>query len=161
MGVLIDGEWHEDGQVQTDSRGSFVRDDSIFRNWITADGAPGFSGEGGFNAEAGRYHLFVSPSCPWAHRAMILRKLKRLEDVVSMSSADRPKSAGWSYSRGIDDLEAGNDGIFRLHQVYTAAKRKATRARSRSRPCGTANAAPSSTTSPRKSYACSTRPSTA
>ena len=126
MGVLINGEWHEDGQVQTDSRGSFVRDDSIFRNWITADGAPGFSGKGGFNAEAGRYHLFVSPSCPWAHRAMILRKLKRLEDVVSMSSADRPKSAGWSYSGGIDDLEAGNDGIFRLHQVYTAAKQSYT-----------------------------------
>ncbi|MDE0355754.1 MAG: glutathione S-transferase family protein [Deltaproteobacteria bacterium] len=122
MGVLIEGDWHEDGQVQTDSRGSFVRDDSVFRNWITADGAPGTTGGGGFGAEPGRYHLFVSPSCPWAHRAMILRKLKHLEDVVSMSSADRPKTAGWSYSRGLDDLEPGDDGVFRLHQVYTAAK---------------------------------------
>ena len=122
MGVLIDGKWHEDGQVQTDSRGSFVRDDSVFRNWVTADGAPGITGDGGFGAEPGRYHLFVSPSCPWAHRTMILRKLKRLEDVVSMSSADRPKTAGWSYSEGIDDLGPGDDGVFRLHQVYTAAK---------------------------------------
>ena len=122
MGVLIEGKWHEDGQVQTDARGSFVRDDSIFRNWITQDGVPGITGEGGFGAEAGRYHLFVSPSCPWAHRAMILRKLKHLEDAVSMSSADRPKTAGWSYSQGIDDLEPGDDGVFRLHQVYTMAK---------------------------------------
>ncbi len=122
MGVLIEGDWHEDGQVQTDSRGSFVRDESVFRNWVTADGAPGTTGKGGFGAEPGRYHLFVSPSCPWAHRAMILRKLKHLDDVVSMSSADRPKTAGWSYSRGLDDLEPGDDGVFRLHQVYTAAK---------------------------------------
>ena len=122
MGILIDGQWQEDGQVQTNARGDFVRDDSVFRNWVTADGAPGATGEGGFGAEAGRYHLFVSPSCPWAHRAMILRKLKSLEDVVSMSTADRPKTAGWSYSRGIDDLMTGDDGVFRLHQAYTAAK---------------------------------------
>ena len=96
MGILIDGQWHEDGQVQTNARGGFVRDDSVFRNWVTPDGAAGITGEGGFGAEAGRYHLFVSPSCPWAHRAMILRKLKHLDDVVSMSSADRPKTAGWS-----------------------------------------------------------------
>ncbi len=122
MGVLIDGKWHEDGRVQTDARGSFIRDDSLFRHWITADGSAGTTGEGGFAAEPGRYHLFVSPSCPWAHRTMILRKLKHLEDVVSMSSADRPKTAGWSYSHGIDDLGPGDDGVFRLHQVYTAAK---------------------------------------
>lgn len=122
MGLLIDGKWREDGQVAADSTGRFVRDESLFRNWVTEDGEPGASGQGGFDAEAGRYHLFVSPSCPWAHRAMILRKLKGLEEVVSMSSADRPKTAGWSYSRGIDDLQAGDDGVFRLHQAYTAAK---------------------------------------
>lgn len=121
MGLLIDGKWEEDGKVATDATGRFVREDSKFRNWITADGSAGPTGEAGFRAEGDRYHLFVSPSCPWAHRTMIMRKLKHLEGLVSMSNADRPKTAGWSYSRGIDDLEPGADGVFRLHQVYTAS----------------------------------------
>jgi len=120
MGLLIDGKWDDDAQVATDARGSFIRDASKFRNWITEDGSAGPSGEGGFPAEGSRYHLFVSPSCPWAHRTMIMRKLKHLDDLVSMSNADRPKTAGWSYSEGIDDLLPGEDGVFRLHQLYTA-----------------------------------------
>ena len=121
MGLMMHGEWRNDDTIPSDARGHFVRAASQFRHWITADGAAGPSGDGGFKAEPGRYHLFVSFNCPWAHRAIILRKLKKLEDVVSMSLADRPKTEGWSYSRGVDDLQPSADGIFRLHQVYKAA----------------------------------------
>ncbi|MEM7488574.1 MAG: glutathione S-transferase family protein, partial [Pseudomonadota bacterium] len=76
MGQLIDGVWHDDWYDTKKSGGKFVRSNAKFRNWITADGAPGPSGEGGFAAEAGRYHLYVSLACPWAHRALIFRKLK-------------------------------------------------------------------------------------
>jgi putative glutathione S-transferase len=121
MGHMIDGKWINDDRIPADARGHFVRADSQFRNWITADGSPGPSGQGGFKAEAGRYHLFVSPSCPWAHRTIIMRNLKKLEEIVSMSSADRPKNEGWSYSEAIDDFTPGADGAFRLHQIYAAA----------------------------------------
>ncbi|HWO42183.1 MAG TPA: glutathione S-transferase family protein [Candidatus Eisenbacteria bacterium] len=121
MGYMIDGQWHDDDQIPADGRGRFVRPDSQFRNWITPGGTRGPSGIGGFKAEPGRYHLFVAHSCPWAHRTIIFRKLKKLEDVVSMSIADKPKTQGWSYSKAIDDFEPGADGIFRLHQVYAAA----------------------------------------
>jgi putative glutathione S-transferase len=121
MGHVIDGKWHDDDRIPADARGHFVRADSQFRNWITPDGSAGASGTAGFKADRGRYHLFVSYSCPWAHRTIIFRKLKKLEDVVSMSLADKPKTAGWSYSTAIDDFEPGNDGVFRLHQVYAAA----------------------------------------
>jgi putative glutathione S-transferase len=120
-GMLIEGVWDNDAEVPPDARGAFVRDASKFRNWVTADGAPGPSGEGGFEAAPGRYHLFVSWSCPWAHRALIMRKLKGLEDVVSVSIADRPKSQGWTYSTGLDELSPGADGLFHLHQAYAAA----------------------------------------
>ena len=84
MGLMIDGRWVNDDRIPADARGHFVRADSRFRHWITADGSAGPSGERGFKAEAGRYHLFVSPSCPWAHRTIIMRKLKALEGVISM-----------------------------------------------------------------------------
>jgi putative glutathione S-transferase len=126
MGYMLDGKWQDDDRIPTDQRGAFVRADAQFRNWITADGSPGPSGGGGFKAEPGRYHLFVSHSCPWAHRTIIFRKLKKLEDVISMSLADRPKTHGWAYSRPIDDFEPCNDGVFRLHQVYAAADPKYT-----------------------------------
>jgi len=121
MGLMMQGKWQDDDAIPSDARGRFIRTASRFRHWITTDGAAGPSGDGGFKAEPGRYHLFVSDNCPWAHRAIIMRKLKKLEDVVSMSLADRPKTEGWSYSHGIDDLEPSADGIFRLHQVYKAA----------------------------------------
>jgi glutathionyl-hydroquinone reductase len=123
MGLMMHGEWQDDDAIPSDARGHFIRAASRFRHWITADGAAGPSGDGGFKAEPGRYHLFVSYNCPWAHRAIIMRKLKKLENVVSMSLADRPKTEGWSYSHGIDDLEPSADGIFRLHQIYKAADR--------------------------------------
>src|SRR5215468_5520979 len=91
MGFMIDGRWSNDDQIPTDTSGAFVRADSQFRSWITADGRPGASGEGGFSAEPGRYHLFVSHNCPWAHRTIIFRQLKKLDDIISMSGRIGPK----------------------------------------------------------------------
>ncbi|MCZ6623036.1 MAG: glutathione S-transferase family protein [Deltaproteobacteria bacterium] len=121
MGLMIDGKWDNNATILSDGRGHFIREASKFRHWVTADEGPGPSGEGGFKAEPGRYHLFVSPSCPWAHRTIIMRKLKKLDDIVSISIADRPKIEGWAYSQAIDDFEPCADGIFRLHQIYKAA----------------------------------------
>jgi putative glutathione S-transferase len=118
---MIDGKWVNDDRIPADARGHFLRADSQFRNWITADGSAGPSGEGGYKAEPGRYHLFVSPSCPWAHRTLIMRKLKQLEGVISISNADRPKNEGWAYSETIDDFAPCDDGIFRLYQAYAVA----------------------------------------
>jgi putative glutathione S-transferase len=121
MGHLMNGKWVNDERITADARGAFVRADSQFRNWITADGSAGLSGGSGFKAEPDRYHLFVSYNCPWAHRTIIMRKLKRLEGVVSMSLADQPKTEGWAYSDTIDDFKPCDDGIFRLYQIYQAA----------------------------------------
>jgi putative glutathione S-transferase len=121
MGQLVNGIWSDSDERPTDASGAYVRVSSAFRHWVTADGSPGPSGDGGFKAEPGRYHLFVAPSCPWAQRAYIYRTLKGLEDVVTISLADAPKSAGWSYTQGFEHLPPGKDGIFRLYQVYTAA----------------------------------------
>jgi putative glutathione S-transferase len=84
MGLLIEGKWQEDASRTTDGR--FVRPSSVFRNFVTADGRAGPSGQGGFEAEAGRYHLYVSPACPWAHRTLIFRALKKLDDVISVTT---------------------------------------------------------------------------
>ena len=89
MGLLVDGAWQEDsagkefGSRTTD--GHFVRKATAFHNYITADGSPGPTGKGGFPAERGRYHLYVALACPWAHRTLIFRKLKKLEDMISVS----------------------------------------------------------------------------
>ena len=85
MKTLIEGAWVDSSAEVQSNDGSFVRKDTAFRNWITTDGAPGPSGEGGFKAESGRYHLYVSYACPWAHRTLIFRILKGLEDHVSVS----------------------------------------------------------------------------
>ncbi len=113
MGMLVDGKWTDEDRDRNTASGEFKRIDSIFRDRVTADGSSGFK------AEPGRYHLFVAPNCPWAHRTVIWRRLKGLEDVISMSLADRPKTQGWAYSKGLDDLQP-DDGVFYLHQVYTA-----------------------------------------
>ena len=115
MGMLVGGKWLEDDARQrNDAKGAFVRPDSSFRHGITRDGSSGFP------AEAGRYHLFVAPSCPWAHRTLIVRRLKGLEDVLSVSSADGPRTQGWSYSSGIDELQPRGGRLW-LHEVYSAA----------------------------------------
>ncbi|MFM1813344.1 MAG: hypothetical protein RLZ98_39 [Pseudomonadota bacterium] len=101
MGLLIDGVWHDERPDQSKSGGRFVRKDSAFRNWITPDGSPGPTGAGGFQAEPGRYHLYVSYACPWAHRTLIVRKLKGLEDVVSYDVVHPINiEKGWSFAPG-------------------------------------------------------------
>ncbi len=123
MGVLVDGVWHDRGYDQEKNEGRFERDASAFRNWVTADGAAGPSGQGGFKAETGRYHLYASYFCPWATRCLIMRKLKRLETAISLSITD------WLMREdGITFHE--RDGVIAdpihhaqfLHQVYAAAK---------------------------------------
>ena len=121
MGHMMNGNWVNDDRIPADERGRFLRADSQFRSWVTFDGSAGPSGGAGFKAEAGRYHLFASYSCPWAHRTIIFRKLKKLEGIISLSLADKPKIEGWSYSQGIDDMQPSAEGVFRLHQVYGAA----------------------------------------
>jgi glutathionyl-hydroquinone reductase len=122
--VLVNGvwtaEWHP---VQaTDAKGGFVRQVSGFRNWVTPDGSPGQSGEGGFAAEAGRYHLYVALICPWASRTLIGRKLKRLEAAVSISVVEPVMSEqGWRFG---DYPGADRDtlnGATYLHEIYTRA----------------------------------------
>ena len=123
MGLLVEGVWHDKGYGQDKHEGRFERDAAAFRNWVTPDGTPGPSGEGGFEAEAGRYHLYASYFCPWATRCLIMRKLKGLEDAISLSITD------WlMLENGITFHE--RDGVIPdpihgarfLHQVYTAAK---------------------------------------
>src|SRR5207248_5946804 len=92
-----------------------VRPDSSFRDRVTRDGASGFK------AEPGRYQLVTAPSCPWAHRTVLMRKLKRLEAAIPILESDLPKGEGWAYSRGFADL-APDNGVFHVHQVYTAAR---------------------------------------
>jgi len=97
MGYLIDGEWHDKWRDTKATDGSFIRPDAKIRNWVTASGEPGPSGDGGFKAEAGRYHLYIAESCPWAHRAMIFRHLKGLEDMISVSVVNAISGAnGWT-----------------------------------------------------------------
>lgn len=122
--MLLNGKWTEDWQpVQAkDEKGGFVRQISSFRNWITPGGSAGPSGEGGFAAEAGRYHLYVALICPWASRTLIARKLKRLEDVVSLSVVEPALTdQGWRFG----DYPGANrdklNGATYLHELYSKA----------------------------------------
>jgi putative glutathione S-transferase len=122
--MLVDGKWTDTWQpVQAkDEKGGFVRQESTFRNWITADGSPGPTGEGGFPAEAGRYHLYVSLNCPWASRTLIVRKLKGLDDVISVLVVEPAMTdQGWRFG---DYPGSGRDtlnGATWLHEIYTKA----------------------------------------
>src|SRR6266852_6394189 len=108
MGLLVDGIWKDQWYDTAATGGRFVRTATRFRNWVTPNGSPGPSGEGGFAAESGRYHLYVSLACPWAHRTVIFRKLKGLENVVSLSvvSPDMLKE-GWTFNK--DEGSTGDD----------------------------------------------------
>lgn len=127
MGLLIDGTWHDEWYDTSSSGGRFERQDSAFRNWVTADGSPGPSGEGGFAAEAGRYHLYVSLACPWAHRTLIFRKLKGLEEAIGVSVVHWHMAAhGWEL-RESDEAGGGATGdrlygLDYLWQLYVKAK---------------------------------------
>ncbi|MCY1668181.1 glutathione S-transferase family protein [Rhizobium sp. SL86] len=124
MGRLVDGVWQDVWYDTRSTGGHFKRADSSFRNWVTADGAPGPTGDGGFKAEAGRYHLYVSLACPWAHRTLIFRKLKKLEDAISVSVVHPLMlEQGWEF-RPEDDADATADPLFdakTLWQVYVNA----------------------------------------
>ncbi len=118
MGRLVDGIWHEDEAVKK-TGDKFQRAETQFRNWITADGSPGLTGEGGFQAEAGRYHLYVSLACPWAHRTLIFRKLKGLEGHIGVSTvAPVYLKMGWEFSADQPDHLYGFEY---LHQLYVKA----------------------------------------
>ncbi|WP_420556974.1 glutathione S-transferase family protein [Roseovarius sp.] len=113
MGELIDGTWHTGWYDTKKHGGKFKRESSKFRNWITADGSAGPSGEGGFKAEAGRYHLYVSLACPWAHRALVFRRLKGLTDLIDVSVVHPDMlSDGWTFDT--DFPGATGDKLFGL-----------------------------------------------
>ncbi|MCC6705985.1 MAG: glutathione S-transferase family protein [Gammaproteobacteria bacterium] len=123
MGLLVDGVWHDQWYDTRASGGRFIRSEAQFRHWITPDGAAGPTGEGGFAAERGRYHLYVGLACPWAHRTLIFRHLKGLTEHISLSVVHWYMAEhGWTFEPG--EGVAG-DPIHRarfLHEVYTAAQ---------------------------------------
>ncbi len=123
MGKLIDGEWVTDGSDTSKSGGSFQRPDTSFRNWVTPDGSAGPRGAGGFAAESGRYHLYVSLACPWAHRTLIFRKLKGLGEHIAVSVVHPDMlTDGWTFAR--DFPGATGDtllGLAYLREVYLKA----------------------------------------
>jgi glutathionyl-hydroquinone reductase len=123
MGDFVKGTWRAEGDFPHDKTGHFVRPDAPFRSWVTADGAPGPSGVGGFKAESGRYHLIVSLACPWAHRTLIFRRLKGLEDMISLSVVHWLLSErGWTFDEGPGVIP---DPIFRareLREFYLKAR---------------------------------------
>ncbi|NKN38345.1 glutathione S-transferase family protein [Agrobacterium sp. a22-2] len=122
MGMLVEGVWHDVWYDTKSTEGHFRRGASIFRNWVTANGEPGPTGKGGFKAEAGRYHLYVSLACPWAHRTLIFRKLKGLEDLVSVSVVDPLMlENGWEFHERDGGTVDHLFGSSTLWQVYVKA----------------------------------------
>src|SRR4029079_7737050 len=119
MGLLVDGVWHDKWYDTKSTGGRFVRADARFRNWITADGSPGPTGEGGFKAEPGRYHLYVSLACPWAHRTLIFRKVKKLTEAIGVSVVEpRMLREGWVFNEEWPDHLYG---LNRLYEDYASA----------------------------------------
>jgi glutathionyl-hydroquinone reductase len=125
MGLLVNGVWQQDGSRTKD--GHFIRPTTQFRHWVTADGSAGPSGDGGFKAEPGRYHLYVALSCPWAHRTVIFRKLKALENVIGLSvvSPDMMQE-GWTFNKDEGSTGDAINGKSKLSEVYLLAQPKYT-----------------------------------
>ncbi|MEM8730506.1 MAG: glutathione S-transferase family protein [Pseudomonadota bacterium] len=123
MGQLVDGQWQDGNLLVKTSDGAFKRNDSSFRNWLTADGAAGPTGVGGFAAESGRYHLFVSYACPWAHRALMFRAIKGLAPHITVSVVHPDmQDSGWTFATDFDG--ATGDDLFGqdyLYQIYQKA----------------------------------------
>ena len=118
MGRLVEGVWRDEW-YDTSSGGAFRREDAGFRNWVTADGSAGPSGEGGFAAESGRYHLYVSMACPWAHRTLVFRAIKGLTPHIGVSVVHPHMLAnGWEYKPEPEPLH----GYRCHHQLYTHVK---------------------------------------
>lgn len=127
MGLLIDGEWRDKWYDTKSTGGAFKRSETAYRNWITPDGSAGPSGTGGFPAESGRYHLYVSLACPWAHRTLIFRALKGLDDHISVSVVHPDMlSEGWTFDADYDG--ATGDRLYDLaflRDIYLKADPKA------------------------------------
>lgn len=122
--MLVNGVWKENWQpVQAkDEQGRFIRQTSSFRNWITRDGSPGVTGEGGFKAEAGRYHLYVAYICPWASRALMVRRLKQLTGLIDVTVVNpRLTDQGWRFGGYPGADEDSLNGARYMHQLYTRA----------------------------------------
>ena len=126
MGLLVDGIWHDKWYDTGKTGGTFRRADAQFRNWITANGSAGPTGQDGFKAEPGRYHLYISLACPWAHRTLIFRALKGLTDIIDVSVVNPDMlDDGWTFQP--DDHGATGDRLFGArfaHQIYTRADPK-------------------------------------
>ena len=123
MGLLVDGQWQDKWYDTEASGGRFEREDAGFRNWVTVDGSAGPTGVGGFKAEASRYHLYVSLACPWAHRTTIYRKLKGLEDMISLSVVHPfMGDKGWTFAEGAGVIADPIVNAGYLYEVYVAAK---------------------------------------
>jgi putative glutathione S-transferase len=123
MGLLVDGIWQDQWYDTSKTGGRFVRENAQYRNWVTADGSPGPTGAGGFAAEPGRYHLYVSYACPWAHRTLVFRALKGLTDLITVSVVDpRMGGQGWEFGDFPGSTPDHVLGKARLYEVYLAAK---------------------------------------
>lgn len=124
MGQLVDGVWHDTWYETKSTGGHFKRSESVFRNWVTPDGTPGLTGKGGFPAQSGRYHLYVSLACPWAHRTLLMRQLKGLEDHIAVSVV-HPLMLDHGWTFGTDFEGATGDSLYQhefLYQLYLHAK---------------------------------------
>lgn len=128
MGMLLDGTWLDNDATAREvaKDGKFQRSESQFRSWVTADGSAGPTGEAGFAAEPGRYHLYLAHTCPWAHRALIFRTIKGLDSAISVSMAQPGRhEQGWTYGENADYPDCLPDhvnGFEHLHQAYTASQ---------------------------------------
>ncbi|MBA1265226.1 glutathione S-transferase family protein [Stutzerimonas stutzeri] len=120
MGLLVDGQWH-DRWYESSDKGEFQREQAQRRGWVSADGSPGPDGQRAVKAEAGRFHLYVSLACPWAHRTLIYRKLKQLDSLIDVSVVSWLMAEhGWTFDKSTGSSGDALDGLEFLHQRYTA-----------------------------------------
>ncbi|MCJ0972908.1 glutathione S-transferase family protein [Pseudomonas sp. PS1] len=120
MGLLVDGQW-QDRWYENSQDGEFQREQAQRRNWVTRDGSPGPDGQDAVRAEAGRFHLYVSLACPWAHRTLIYRKLKQLEPLIDVSVVSwLMGEQGWTFDQATGSSGDALDGLRHLHQRYTS-----------------------------------------
>lgn len=123
MGLLVDGQWTDQWYDTKRTGGRFVRSEAQFRNWITADGLAGPTGQSGFKAEAGRYHLYVSLACPWAHRCLIFRAIKKLDPMIGLSVVNPLMGRdGWTFTPDEGVIPDHVNHASFLHQLYTLAQ---------------------------------------
>lgn len=121
MGLLVEGEWRDKWYDTESTGGKFVRESAGFRNWVTADGAAGPSGEGGFKAEPGRYHIYIAWACPWCHRVVLYWSLFGLQNVITLSVVDPLMlEHGWTFGRSGENKRDPLYGHDFVHQLYPA-----------------------------------------